>query len=63
MAVTMQDAFQRSSDAAGRTIKMTYGNERNMLESNLYFRIVYFNTYVYLSGYVIQQEGDSRDRL
>lgn len=30
-----------------------------MLESNLYFRIVY--VYVYLSGYVIQQDGDSRD--
>lgn len=46
-----------------RTIKMTFGNGRNMLESNLYFRIVYFNAYVYLSGYVIQQDGDSRDRL
>lgn len=34
-----------------------------MLESNLYFRIVYFDAYVYLSGYVIQQDGDSRDRF
>ena len=67
----IQDAFQRSGwslmlcTSQHWTIKMTFGNGRRK-KKHAGIQPLFQNSilvYVYLSGYVIQQDGDSRDRF